>query len=117
MGRPPKPTSHNAKQLKQAKMQRRQDYRERIPIEGKFGQGKQGYQLNRIKAKTARTSEAWIRSLFLVMNLLIPYQIFYVWRKFVSYSIHDGAGWMRKTIKQSVLKLAAVIQSNSAISF
>ena len=117
MGRPPKPTSHHAKQLKQAKMQRRQDYRERIPIEDKFGQGKQGYQLNRIKAKRTRTREAWIRSIFLVMNLLVLYQIFYAWWKLVSYSIHNGAGWMRKTMKQSVLKLAAIIQSNSAISF
>ncbi|MDP6191252.1 MAG: transposase, partial [Gammaproteobacteria bacterium] len=53
LGRPRKQTLQNAQQLKQAKAQRRQDYRERIPIEGKFGQGKQGYQLNRIKAKTA----------------------------------------------------------------
>ena len=35
-----------------------------------------GYGLNRIKAKTARTSQAWIRSIFLVMNLLVLYQYF-----------------------------------------
>lgn len=96
LGRPRKPTSHNAKQLKQAKMQRRQDYRERILIEGKFGQGKQGYQLNRIKAKTARTSEAWIRSIFLVMNLLVLYQMFYVWWKCVGYLINDCVGGYEK---------------------
>ena len=53
------------------KAQRRQEYRERIPIEGKFGQGKYGYQLNNIRAKRADMSAAWINSIFLVMNLLI----------------------------------------------
>ncbi len=38
------------------KAQRRQEYRERIPIEGKFGQGKYGYRLNNIRAKRADTS-------------------------------------------------------------
>jgi hypothetical protein len=42
-----------------------------IPIEGKIGQGKNGYRLNYIRAKTERTSEAWIRAIFLVMNLMV----------------------------------------------
>lgn len=71
LGRPPKVTEHNKQALKQAKRQRQDDYRRRIPIEGKFGQGKNGYNLNYIRAKTARTSEAWINSIFLVMNLLV----------------------------------------------
>ena len=58
------------------KAQRRQEYRERIPIEGKFGQGKFGYRLNNIRAKRADTSAAWINSIFLVMNLLILVQVF-----------------------------------------
>lgn len=33
------------------KAQRRQEYRDRIPIEGKFGQGKYGYRFNNIRAK------------------------------------------------------------------
>ena len=53
------------------KAQRREEYRQRIPIEGKFGQGKSGYRLNYIRAKRADTSLAWINSIFLVMNLLI----------------------------------------------
>jgi len=44
---------------------------QRIPIEGKFGQGKNGYRLNYIRAKRADTPSAWINSIFLVMNLLI----------------------------------------------
>ena len=48
-----------------------QDSRERIPIEGKFGQGKNGYRLNYIRARRQKTSEAWINSIFLVMNLMV----------------------------------------------
>lgn len=43
---------------------------ERNPIEGKFGQAKTGYGLNRIKARLKNTSEAWIASIFLVLNLV-----------------------------------------------
>lgn len=71
LGRPSKMSEQNAQALKQAKQQRQADYRQRIPIEGKFGQGKNGYRLNYIRAKTARTSEAWINSIFFVMNLLV----------------------------------------------
>jgi len=53
------------------KTQRRQEYRERIPIEGKYG-----YRLNNIRATHADTSAAWINSIFLVMNLLILVRVF-----------------------------------------
>jgi hypothetical protein len=43
---------------------------ERNPIEGKFGQAKTGYGLNRIKARLKVTSEAWIACIFLVLNLV-----------------------------------------------
>lgn len=74
-------TDENREQLKQAKAQRRQDYLQCIPIEGKFGQGKNGYRLNYIRAKRANTSFAWINSIFLVMNLLILERIFFVCSK------------------------------------
>ena len=54
---------------------------ERNPIEGKFGQGKTAYGLNRIKARLMETSESWIAGIFLVLNLVklagvaLPYQI------------------------------------------
>jgi len=35
----------------------------------KFGQGKNGYRLKYIRAKTAKTTETWIKAIFLVMNL------------------------------------------------
>lgn len=43
---------------------------ERNPIEGKFGQAKTTYGLNRIKARLKNTSETWIASIFLVLNLV-----------------------------------------------
>ncbi len=45
LGRPKKKTEANAEQIRQEKLQRRQDAFERIPVEGKFGQGKNGYRL------------------------------------------------------------------------
>jgi hypothetical protein len=43
---------------------------ERNPIEGKFGQAKTGYGLNRIKARLKGTSESWIATIVLVLNLV-----------------------------------------------
>ncbi len=71
LGRPKKETIDNRHLLRAEARRRRAEYRERIPIEGKFGQGKNGYRLNYIRARTKATSEAWIRSVFLVMNLLV----------------------------------------------
>jgi hypothetical protein len=70
LGRPKKVTDENRAEISQLKRQRREDERNRIPVEGKFGQGKNGYRLNQIRARLASTSEAWVRSIFLVMNLM-----------------------------------------------
>jgi hypothetical protein len=43
---------------------------ERNPIEGKFGQAKNAYGLNRIRARLKGTSETWIASIILVLNLV-----------------------------------------------
>ena len=48
----------------------RMEQRMRNQIEGKFGQGKNGYNLNKIRARRARTSESWIAAIFFVMNLV-----------------------------------------------
>jgi len=58
LGRPKVATEANRKELLKEKKRRREEYRQRIPIEGKFGQGKNGYRLNYIRAKSAPTSEA-----------------------------------------------------------
>jgi len=43
---------------------------ERNPIEGKIGQAKLAYGLNRIPAKLSATSKSWIASIILVLNLV-----------------------------------------------
>jgi transposase, IS5 family len=43
---------------------------DRNPIEGKFGQAKTAYGMNRIKARLTQTSESWIASIVLVLNLI-----------------------------------------------
>jgi IS5 family transposase len=54
---------------------------ERNPIEGKFGQGKSAYGLGRIKARLSETSESWIASIIMVLNLVklagqVPFSLF-----------------------------------------
>ncbi len=97
LGRPAKQTTENTDRLKQIKAQRIQDSRERIPIKGKFGQGKNGYRLNYIRARLQKTSEAWINSIFQVMNLKVLWEkldkknkktLFSEWRLLV---MDDGA--------------------------
>ena len=63
LGRPPKNVSS------QQKKQALDDERFRNYIEGKFGQGKRRFSLNRVMAKLSHTSETAIAITFLVMNL------------------------------------------------
>ena len=43
---------------------------QRNPIEGKFGQAKAGYGLDKIKARLKDTSQCWIACIILVLNLV-----------------------------------------------
>lgn len=54
---------------------------ERNPIEGKFGQAKTGYGLDRIKARLSQTSESWIASIILVLNLVHLAEVALLWIK------------------------------------
>jgi len=47
----------------------RQDEKDRIAVEGKFGNGKRKYGLGRIMSKRADTSESSIGMIILVMNM------------------------------------------------
>lgn len=67
---------------------------ERNPIEGVFGQAKTAYGMNRVRAKLARTSESWIASIVLILNLAkwaraVPYCL-----NFSSFSIHANRIWI-----------------------
>lgn len=48
----------------------RKEAAERNFIEGRFGQGKNGYRLNEIRARLKATSESWVACIFFVMNLI-----------------------------------------------
>lgn len=52
------------------KRKHRKEMASRNEIEGKFGQGKNGYNLNKIRARKQKTSESWIAAIFFVMNLI-----------------------------------------------
>jgi hypothetical protein len=57
---------------------------ERNPIEGKFGQAKTGYGLDKVKARLKETSQSWIASIILVLNLVKLAGVIHpwlVWRK------------------------------------
>jgi len=65
LGRPAKETLTPYQRLKQ-KIERGI----RNQIEGKFGQGKNAYELNKVRTRTVKTSESWIACIFFIMNLI-----------------------------------------------
>ena len=65
LGRPPKEQLSYKEKRKQQK-----ELNERNHIEGKFGQGKNGYNLNKIRARQQKTSESWVSCIFFVMNIV-----------------------------------------------
>lgn len=70
LGRPKKVTQENKEEITKEKKRRKQEYKKRIPIEGKFGQGKNGYNMNYIRAKKQDTSESWVSCIIFVMNIV-----------------------------------------------
>ena len=77
LGRKPVKESKTAYQ----KRKERQQAAERNQVEGKFGQGKRGYNLNNIRARLSTTSNSWIGAIIFVLNLIrhmkdIPLSIF-----------------------------------------
>lgn len=65
LGRKPK---EKATPYQKAKLKK--EAAERNHIEAKFGQGKNGYNLNKIRAKLKVTAESWVSCIFFVMNLI-----------------------------------------------
>ena len=113
LGRPRKTTKENAEQLKAEKKQRTEDYRQRIPIEGKFGQGKGGYRLNYIRAKRSDTSQAWVNGLFFVMNLLVLQAL--VFLSFLRASQCSVSGNIAKTVRGIYQKLKSLQHTDSSL--
>ena len=71
---------------------------ERNPIEGKFGQAKTAYGLDCIKARLKETSESWIATIFLVLNLvkLAGVELLYT---FVKYCLSFSARLLKTTFQ------------------
>ena len=69
LGRPPKETEENKGILKARKKQILGDERDRIPVEGKFGNAKRKGTLDRIMAKLPNTAESVIHVGIVVLNL------------------------------------------------
>jgi hypothetical protein len=69
LGRPGKQTEENREALQAQRKQRREDEKDRIPVEGKFGNLKRKGTLERIMAKLAHTSESVIHVGLIVLNL------------------------------------------------
>lgn len=71
--------------LKEQRKLQYQDECDRIPVEGKFGQGKRRFSLGRIMTKLAGTSEVSIMVSFIVMNLekiltgILSFWLFAAW--------------------------------------
>lgn len=63
-----RPSSRSQTQYRKRKQKIEQGIRNQV--EGKFGQGKNGYNLNKVRARTSKTSESWIAAIFFVMNLI-----------------------------------------------
>jgi hypothetical protein len=63
-----RPSAKQQTQYQKRKQKSEQGMRNQV--EGKFGQGKNGYNLNKVRARAARTSESWIAAIFFVMNLI-----------------------------------------------
>jgi transposase, IS5 family len=66
LGRPKKKEEKTAKEKKKE----RQEMAERNHIEGKIGQGKNGYRMNQIRTRLRGTAESWIACIVFVMNLV-----------------------------------------------
>ncbi len=74
LGRPFKESEKNRAILREWRRIEREDESTRIAVEGKFGEGKRRYSLDRIGTKLRVTSESAIQLVFLVMNLMVLYR-------------------------------------------
>jgi IS5 family transposase len=76
---------------------------QRNPIEGKFGQGKTAYGMNRIKARLQQTSESWIAAIVMVLNLVkLAGQVLFC----LILSIYENSAIQLKALEIIIRKLA-----------
>ena len=68
LGRPKKDKNRN--KVHPFTQIQQQEANQRNHVEGQFGTAKDAYDLNKVKAKTAPTSESWIANVFFIMNII-----------------------------------------------
>ena len=112
LGRPSKQS-----QTPYQKSRARKENGERNHVEGKFGQAKNGYNLNKIRARRARTSESWIACIFFVMNLIKFNKDFFVscWNSNINRLIEAIAIYRWLTVR--VTYLSSIFQSTKHASY
>ena len=71
LGRPFKDSGKNKERIREQKRIEREDESARIAVEGKFGEAKRRYTLDRIGTRLKETSETSIMMVFMVMNLMV----------------------------------------------
>lgn len=104
LGRKPQPTAKTAYQ----KRKERKESAERNQIEGKFGQAKNGYSLNHIRARLSSTSMSWIAAIIFVMNLIRYTRDFVV----------SFWGWLMENalrIKEQIIATFTISQRNLGV--
>ena len=69
------------------KYKTRREQNMRNHVEGKFGQGKNGYNLNQIRARRQDTSESWISAILFVMNLTTLMKVAIECGNFLAFSV------------------------------
>ncbi|MCB1858362.1 MAG: transposase [Gammaproteobacteria bacterium] len=99
LGRPKKVMEENQEALRQERAKRWEEYLQRIIIEGKFGQGKNGCRSYYIRAKRADTSVAWINNIFLVMNLQFLLRVFFMLCKTRVAMPHMVMEWIKNRLQ------------------
>ena len=91
---------------------------ERNPIEGKFGQAKTAYGLDRIKARLRGTSESWIACIILVLNLVnlagaaLPSLIFKIFLSFSERWIKISLSRFAEENRKRLINIIEIFNSN-----
>ena len=96
------------------KRKRKKEATQRNQIEGKFGQGKNGYNLNQIRATLQKTSESWIAAIFFIMNLIhYKKNVFLELISYLSNHFNRQIGFLRKWI----IRITQIKSSEEKYSF
>lgn len=82
---------------------------ERNPVEGKFGQGKLKYGWDNIRAKLQTTSESWVASIALVLNLVrltrqaLLFLIIWYWKKYAALIFeYCNYKWVMRSTRKTI---------------